>query len=98
HLAGSGRADQYHALWNPAAEFLKFFRIPQKFDELLNFILRFLDPGNIAECDLVFVAGEHARLRLAEIKRTFASHADLLAKQEIKHEQEQSDRQKPNHS
>ena len=68
----------------------EIFRVTQKLDELLHFVLCFLDTGDIAERDFVFVAGEHARLRFAEIKRAFPSHADLLAKQEIKHEQEQA--------
>ena len=61
-LARARRADHQHALRNAAAEFLKFFRVTQKLDELLHFILGFLDAGDIAECDLVLIAGEHARL------------------------------------
>src|SRR5205814_5237138 len=95
-LARARRADHQHALGNAAAEFLKFFRVAQKLDQLLHFIFGFLDAGHVAEGDLVFVAGEHARLRFAEVKRAFSSHADLLPKQEIKHEQEEGDRQETN--
>src|SRR5437773_40800 len=64
-LAGARRSDQKNALGNAAAEFLEFFWITQKLDELLHFILCFLDTGDIAKCDFVFVAGEHARFRFA---------------------------------
>src|SRR5436190_3646235 len=40
-LARAGRADHQHALWNAATEFLKFFRVTQKLDELLHFIFCF---------------------------------------------------------
>src|SRR5206468_7456909 len=90
-LTGAGRSDHQHALWNAATEFLKFFRVTQKLDELLHFVLCFLNTGDIAEWDFIFVTGEHARLRLAAIKSAFSGHADLLAKQEVKHEQEQGD-------
>jgi hypothetical protein len=63
----------------------------------LYFVFCFLDTGDIAKCDFVFVAGEHARFRFAEIKSAFPSHADLLAKQEVEHQQEKGDRQKTDH-
>ena len=88
-LAGAGRADEQHAFRNAAAEFLKFFRVAQKLDQFLHFILGFLDAGDVAERDLVFVAREHARLDLAEIQRAFAGHADLLAEEKIKNEEEE---------
>src|SRR6266498_3977014 len=90
-LAGAGRADQENALGNAAAEFLKFFRIAQELDQLLDFILCLLDAGDIAKRDFVLVPGQHARFRFAEIERAFPGHADLLAKQKIKHEEEQGD-------
>ena len=93
-LAGSGRTDQQHALRNAAAEFLKLLRIAQELDQLLHFVLRLLDAGDVAEGDLVLVPREHARLRLAEIERAFAGHADLLAEEEIKNEEEKRDRDK----
>ena len=96
-LAGAGRTDHQHAFRNASAEFLKFFRVAQELDELLHFVFCFLDAGDIAKRDFVFVAGQHARLRFAEIERAFASHADLLAEQEIEHQQEKRDRQKTDH-
>src|SRR5437016_4659029 len=95
-LAGAGRADHQDAFGNAATEFLKFFRVAQKLDELLHFVLCFLNTGDIAERNFIFVAGEHASLRFAEIKRALSGHADLLAKQEVKHEQKQGYWQKAN--
>src|SRR5690242_20188416 len=66
-LPGARWADHQHAFGNTAAEFLKFFRVTEELDQLLDFVLRFLDAGNIAKCDLVFVPGEHPRLGFAEI-------------------------------
>ena len=93
-LAGSRRADEQNAFRNAAAEFLKFFRIAQKLDQFLHFVLRFLHAGDVAKCDFVFVAREHARLALAEIQRAFAGHADLLPEEEIKNDEEDGDREK----
>ena len=89
-----GRPDHQHAFGNAAAEFLKLLRVAQELDQLLHFILGFLDAGDVVERDLVFVAGQHARLGFAEIQRAFAGHADLLAEQEIENEQKERDRQK----
>src|SRR4026207_2481738 len=38
-LASAGRTDHQHALGNTPTEFLKFFRIAQKLDQLLHFVL-----------------------------------------------------------
>ena len=91
-LAGSRRADQEHAFGNAAAELLKLLRVTQELDQLLDFVLRFLDAGDVLEGDLVLVARQHARLRFAEIQRAFAGHADLLPEKEIEDEQEERDR------
>src|SRR5262245_8692445 len=82
-LASTGRTDHQHALGNTATEFLKFFRITEELDQLLDFVLGFFYTSDIAERDLVLVPGEHPRLGLTKIERTFAGHPDLLAKQEI---------------
>ena len=92
-LARAGRADQQDALRNAAAELLKLLRVAEELDELLDFVLRFLDAGDVLEGDLVLVPREHARLRFAEIQRAFAGHADLLAEKEIENEQEERDRE-----
>src|SRR6266550_1771743 len=92
-LASAGRADHQYALGNTATEFLKFFRITQKLDQFLHFVLGFLHARHVAKRDLVFVTGEHPRLGLAEIECAFAGHADLLAKQKIEDQEEKRDRQ-----
>ena len=91
-LAGARRADEQHAFRNAAAEFLKFLRVAQELDQFLDFVLRFLDAGDVLKGDLVLVPRQHARFRFAEIERAFAGHADLLAEKEIKNEQEKRDR------
>src|ERR1700726_3117301 len=72
----------------------KVFRIAQKFDELLHFVLRFLDASDVAEGDLVLITREHARFAFAKIERAFSGHADLLAEEKIENEQKKGDRQK----
>ena len=94
-FARAGRADHEHALGNAAPEFLELFRIAQKLDQFLHFILGFLDPGDVAKGDLVLVAREHAGFGFAEIESPFAGHADLLAEEEIKNEEKNGDREEP---
>src|SRR5437763_4153444 len=77
-FASARRPDHQDAFWNASAEFLKFFRIAQKLDELLHFILCFLDTGDIAKCDLVFVSGAHARFRFSAYKCIFRGLAALM--------------------
>src|SRR5262245_16273925 len=96
-LARARRADHQHALGNAPTEFLKFFRITQKLDQLLHFVLGFFYAGDVAKRDLVLVTGEHPRLGLAKIQRTLTSHPDLLAEQEIQNEKEKRDRQETHH-
>src|SRR5438552_2787191 len=93
-LAGAGRPDQKHAFGNAPPEFLKLLRITQKLDQFLHFILGLLDSGDIAESDLVLVAGQHARFGFAKVEGAFAGHADLLAEQEIEDEEKERDREK----
>src|SRR5262245_5758785 len=69
-LASAGRTDHQHALGNTATEFLKFFRITQELDQLLNFVLGFLYAGDVAKGDLVLVTGQHPGLGFTEIQRT----------------------------
>src|SRR5262245_58762848 len=96
-LTSAWRADHQHALGNSATEFLKFFRITQELNQLLHFVLGFLYARHVAKRDLIFVTGQHARLGLTEVERALASHADLLAKQEIQDQKEKRDRQETDH-
>src|SRR5207244_5412700 len=93
-LAGAGRPDQKHAFRNAPPEFLKLLRITQKLDQLLHFILGFLDSGDVAESNFIFVAGQHARFGFAKVESALAGHADLLAEQEIENEEKERDGQK----
>src|SRR5262249_1276357 len=80
-FAGARRSNHQDGFRNAATQFLKFLRVAQKFDQFLDFILRFFDAGDVLERDLVFVTGEHARLRFAEVESAFSGHADLLSEQ-----------------
>src|SRR5260370_19285429 len=62
---------------------VRFCGVEQKLNQLLDFILGFLEAGDVLERDFVFVTRQHARLRFAEVERTLASHADLLAEKKI---------------
>src|SRR3954453_11303 len=50
-LAGAGRADQQHAARNSSAEALEFAGVAQKFDDLLQILLGFIDTGYVLESD-----------------------------------------------
>src|SRR5438874_4663612 len=93
-LAGARGPDQKHAFGNAPPEFLKLLRITQKLDQLLHFILSFLDSGDVAESNFIFVASQHARFGFAEVQGAFAGHADLLAEQEIENEEKERDGEK----
>src|SRR5260370_36101409 len=78
-LASARRADHQHALGNTATEFLKFFRVGEKLDQFLHFVLGLLHARHVAKLDLVSVTREHARLGFTEVQRALAGHPDLLA-------------------
>src|ERR1700730_16191233 len=61
-FAGTRRSDQQNTLWNATAELLKLLRIAQELDQLLDFVFRFFDAGDVSKRDLIFVAREHSRL------------------------------------
>src|SRR5947207_1288011 len=88
-FTGTRRADHQYALRNSAAEFLKFFRVAQKLNQLLDFVLGFFHAGDVLERDLVFVTREHPRFRFAKIERAFAGHADLLAEKKIEQREQE---------
>src|SRR5437660_9094740 len=41
------RTNHQNALWNEATDLLKFYRITKKLEQLLHFVLCFLDTGHI---------------------------------------------------
>src|SRR3989440_10495878 len=60
-LTSARRPDHQDAFWNASAEFLKFFRIAQKLDELLHFILCFLYTSRSPQRSFLFPSTEHSR-------------------------------------
>src|SRR5271155_494768 len=65
-LAGSGRADQQHALGNAAAELLKLLWLTQKLDDFLQFFLGLFHAGDIFERDLLLLGGMQPSPALAK--------------------------------
>ena len=61
-LAGSGRADEQHALRDPSADRGEALGLPQEVDDLLDLVLRLVDAGDVLEGDDRAVAlGDLAR-------------------------------------
>ena len=97
-LASAGRADHQYALGNTATEFLKFFRIAQELDQLLNFVLGFLHARHVARNVILFLSRASMRaLDLPKFQRALAGHPDLLAEQEIKNQKEKRYWQETHH-
>ena len=94
-LAGSGRADQQHALRDLAAEALELLRIAQKLDNLLDFLFRLFDPGDVLESDAAGAFGQQAGARLAEAHGTSGPRLHLPHK-EYPNGDDQDDRQPGN--
>ena len=58
-LAGAGRADQQRALGDLAAEPRELARVLQIFDDFLQLLARFVDPGDVGEGHPAFLLGQH---------------------------------------
>ncbi len=65
-LAGAGRPDQQQALGDLAAEALEFLRILEEFDDFLEFLLGFVDAGDVLEGDATVLLVQQLGARLAE--------------------------------
>src|SRR5207244_10059680 len=65
-LAGARRADQEHALGDGAAEALIFLRLAEEVDDLLELLLRLLDPGDVGEGGARPLGVVEARLALPD--------------------------------
>jgi hypothetical protein len=65
-LAGAGRADHEDALRDLAAELLELARVLQEVDDLGDFLLRLLDPGDVGEGHIHLILAQEARAALAE--------------------------------
>ena len=72
-LAGAGRADQQHALGDPAADLLELLRVLEELDDLLELLLGLVDAGDVVEGDAAVLLGQKARARLAEAHRLAAA-------------------------
>ena len=88
-LAGAGRADQQHALRDLAAEPLKFLRVLQVLDDLLEFLLRLVDAGDILEGDAADLLGQQPRAALAETHRPAAAALHLAHEEDPDADQQQ---------
>ena len=88
-----GRADHQDAFGNAPAEFLKFLRVLQEFDQFGNLLLGFLNAGHVLESDLVLFLVQHAGAAFAETHRAFAGHFDLAENEEVQGGQNQDERQ-----
>ncbi len=67
-FAGTRRADQQDALGDACAQCGELLRLLEELDDLLQLLLGFIRPRNVAKGDGRLVAGEQARLALAKRK------------------------------
>src|ERR1700728_349758 len=76
-LAGAGRADKQHALGNTPAQLLKFLRLTQELDNLLQLLLGLLDARDILARHLLLLRRMQPRATLAEAQRLVAAALHL---------------------
>ena len=90
-LAGAGRADQQHALGNAAADRREPAGLAQEVDDLLHFLLRFVDAGDVGEGD-----GRASRIRLAglALERRDAAGGDAIQR-EAEHRRRTTSAERP---
>jgi hypothetical protein len=81
-FAGSRRTNHEDALWNAAAEALKFLRVFEELDKFGDFLDGFIDASDIFEGGFVAFLGKEAGFTLAEAQGSFASHFDLADEEE----------------
>src|SRR5262249_12919762 len=65
-LTGSWRSNQQYALRNAAAEFLKFLRIFQEFDDFLKLFFGFISTGHVLESGFLLLRRKQTSARLAK--------------------------------
>ena len=65
-LAGSGRADEKHALRNLAPQALEALRVAEELHHLFQLLSRLVDPGDIGEGDLPLALGQEPGAGLAK--------------------------------
>ncbi len=80
-LAGSGRPHQQHAARNASAQPLEFSGIAQELDNLLQILLRLIDPSHVLERDAAVRFGQKFGPALAEPERLAARSLHLSGKE-----------------
>src|ERR1051326_361789 len=81
-LAGSGRADEQHALRNAPAQFLEFLRLAQELDDFAQLFFGFIHAGNVFERNLLLLHAQQPRPALAEAQRLVAAGLHLPDQEE----------------
>ena len=76
-FSGAGRTDQQHPFRDAPAELLKFLRIAQEFDDLLQLFLGFIHAGNIFEGDFFLLRGKQPGAALPERQRLVPARLHL---------------------
>ena len=89
---GAGRTDEQDAARNPAAEPLELLRIAQKFDNLLQIFLSFIDAGDVVERHPPMRLGQQFCFGLAKA-HSFAARPLHLPRQENPDAEEGYERQ-----
>ena len=90
-LARARRPDQQHALGDPAAEDLVFFRRAEEFDHLAEFVDRLVDAGHVVERDADVFLGVDLAAAAAE------GHRRARAAQPPHHDEEDRHQQQREH-
>ncbi len=88
-LAGARRPDQQHALGDLAAEALKFLRVLEVLDDLLELLLGLVDPGDVLKGDAPDLLGQKPRPALAKAHRPAAAALHLTHEKDPHADQEQ---------
>jgi len=93
-LAGARRTDQQCALGDLPAELGKTLRIAQEFNDFLQFLARFVDPGDIIECHLARTFRQQLGLGLAKAHGPAAAALLHLPQRKKRDAEDQDKRQR----
>src|SRR5581483_1735499 len=88
-LAGTRRPDEQHTLRDPAAELRELLRVLEERDDLLELLLRLLDPGHVGERVLLLRLGQELGAALPEGHRLAAAHLHLAHEENPDADQEE---------
>ena len=94
-LAGTRRTDEENAARNAAAQALVLLGVLQEIDDFLHVFLRLVAARHVAEAHVVFLLGDHARLRLAEAEGSSAAGTALHAAHEEDPDADQKEHREP---